>query len=112
MTQASCTDVATGLQSLHPNITQTISLVTLRVVCQAEHCQGKPVHYLTSDPPHQENINGSIHTLVVCEKDEKKPRDITIEEAYWYKGITLPVDTSFERKRKLIIFHNYCYFIN
>ncbi len=98
MTQASCTDVATCLQSLHPKITPTISLVTLRVVCQANECQGKPIHYLKYD---EEYIN---HTRVVCDEDDKKPRDITLEEAYWYKGITLPVATSFERKRKLIIF--------
>ena len=103
MTQASCTNVTEGLQSLHPKVTEMITSFKLKVVCQAEQCQDQSIHYLTSDPPYQDNINGSIRTLVVCERDERRPRDITLEEAYWYKGITLPVDTTSELLMSILI---------
>ncbi len=94
--QASCVDVADCLQSFHPKITQAVSKFNLRVVCRANECQEKPIHYLTSDPLERDTNCPGIHTLVVCEINEQKPRDITLEESYWYKGITLSVPASFK----------------
>ena len=95
MTQASCRNVTKGLQSLHPRVTEMITSFELKVVCQAKQCQDQPVHYLTSDP-YQNNINGSIRTLVVCERDERRPREITLEEAYWYKPTSIDVPSNYE----------------
>ena len=55
----------------------------MKVVCQAKECEQHPAHYLVSEPCKQE-INGTTHILVSCEMNERYPRDILPEEAYWY----------------------------
>lgn len=48
--QASCQEVAKGLQSLHPNITSDTTSFELKVVCKGRTCKKRrKVHYLTSN---------------------------------------------------------------